>query len=165
MDNCKAIRERLRRPPNAVPDTGIDLRRGRATAAPPQTEPEQSIQPLLDWPKIIPFRRTDLTFSNTLAFISAEFNITPQDIRKHKRTRDVSTPRQIAIWLTYRNKVNSLAGMGKYLDMDHTTMIHARNKVQEWFDGSSLFRQYILPLEARLLANFNRTPIPAEHQS
>lgn len=55
--------------------------------------------------------------------------------------------------------------MGDYLKMDHSTMLHARDKVQEMIKESMLCQQYVYSLEVRLLAAFDRITIPAECQS
>src|SRR5712671_5115907 len=131
MENYKEVRNRLRRPPNAVPDTGINLRRAPETAPPAPLivlePPPKPVEP--NHPPFIPFRRTDLTFSSMLQFAAKEFNISGKDIRSRQRRQEISLPRQIAIYLAAKNHLQSLAGMGRYLKMDHTTMIHAKQKI------------------------------------
>lgn len=158
MENCKAIRERLRNPPNAVPDTGINLRRNREPA-PQIAEPEILVPLLLVVPNVIPlpvFRRTDLTFANTLAFVADEFNISGADIRLRCRKPLYAVPRQIAVYLTAKLTDRSLFSMGRYLGMDHTTMLHARKKVRRMVRESMLCEQYIYSLEIKLLAAFRK---------
>ncbi len=167
MTNCKQAHDRLRRPPNAVPDTGINLRRQSVESqiADPLKAiavPDKSPQNL---PSFTPFRRTDLTFSSTLQFTAREFHITTDDIRSRERRQEISLPRQIAIWLAAKNRLNTLAGMGRYLHMDHSTMVHARNRVTSLMASDDTLRQRVLALEARILAAFHRTTVPAKHQS
>lgn len=160
MENCKVIRERFRNPANAVPDTGINLRRNREPA-PQIAEPEILVPLLRVVPIVIPlpvFRRTDLTFANTLAFVADEFNISGADIRLRCRKPLYAVPRQIAVYLTAKLTDRSLFSMGRYLGMDHTTMLHARKKVRRMIRESMLCEQYIYSLEVRLLANYNRKP-------
>src|SRR5882724_820568 len=165
MENYKEVRNRLRRPPNAVPDTGINLRRVPET---PPPEPLIALEPppkpvAPNHPPFIPFRRTDLTFSSTLQFAAKEFNITGKDIRSRSRIQQISLPRQIAIYLAAKNHLNSLAGMGRYLKMDHTTMIHAKQRITSLMASDDILRDRILKLEATILAAFNRsrTSFPA----
>lgn len=151
MEHYREVRARLRTPPNAVPDTGIDLMRGR--------RPEPPLE--IDFSNIVPFKRRDLTFSGSLEFTATEFGITPEQIRQHSRCKLVALPRQIAIYLTAKNTKQSLMSMGRYLGMDHTTILHARSKVGKMVERSPLCAAYIMSLEERLLAAFNRANVPA----
>src|SRR5882757_7087274 len=100
MENYKEVRNRLRRPPHAAPDLGIDLR-GRKTPTAPLF-PERIIalpEPIEPKPKPVykPFRRTDLTFSSTLRFTAYEFHLTDEAIRSRSRIQSISLPRQVAV--------------------------------------------------------------------
>src|SRR5882724_2886670 len=169
MENYKEVRNRLRRPPNAVPDTGINLKRQKpplSSEPPPiQIEPPRIEPSLPDLPLFVPFRRTDLTFSSTLQFAAKEFNITGQQIRSRSRIQQISLPRQVAIYLAAKNHLNSLAGMGRYLKMDHTTMIHAKQKITALMASDATLRDRILKLEATILAAYSRIALPADRES
>jgi Bacterial dnaA protein helix-turn-helix len=149
MDHYKEVRDRLRRPPNAVPDPGINLPRPQRAAPPPSPLP------------FTPFRRTDLTLSSTLEFAALEFNISVKDIRSRRRTPAISRPRQIAIWIAARNHVQTLSGIGRYLGMHHTTVMHSRKAIDQLIGENEPMRQRILDLETRILAHFNRPTFPA----
>jgi len=110
-------------------------------------------------PVYAPFRRTDLTFSSTLQFAAKEFHITGQQIRSRSRIQQISLPRQIAIYLAAKNHLQSLAGMGRYLKMDHTTMIHAKQRITSLMASDDSLRDRILALETRILAAFSRVPV------
>jgi hypothetical protein len=165
MANCKTIRQRLRNPPNAVPDPGINLRAVKPPPKPVEKEPEIQAPPVIDYSQFIPFRRNCLTFSFILNFTAKEFNMTPSSIRFRSRKAYFALPRQIAIWLTYKNKALTLKGMGRYLGLDHSSIFHGSQKVQKMMDRSRICREYILSLEERLLADFNRTSVPAISES
>ncbi len=123
--------------------------------------PVPTIEVVIDFPSgFSPFKRKDLTFSSTLDFTAKEFGITPKDIRQHTRVQTISLPRQVAVWIAYRNKLNSLSGMGHYLHMDHTTMIHARDKISLLIEKDDKLKQRVLSMEEKLLANYNRLTVP-----
>src|SRR5882724_1253011 len=168
MENYKEVRNRLRRPPNAVPDTGINLKRQKpplSSEPPPiQIEPPRIEPSLPDLPLFVPFRRTDLTFSSTLQFAAKEFNISGQQIRSRSRIQQISLPRQVAIYLAAKNHLQSLAGMGRYLKMDHTTMIHAKQRITSLMASDDSLRGRVLALEAKILAAFDRIAVPAQHE-
>jgi hypothetical protein len=160
-NHYRAIRARLRYPPNAVPDMGINLKRPKKTepcieeVAPKPTTAAVTYYPL----NYVPFKRKDLTFSSTLDFTAKEFGITPKEIRTHTRVQNIALPRQIAVWIAHKNKLQSLSGMGHYLNMDHTTMLHARDKIIGLIEKDDTLKQRILSLEEKLIAAYPRTPV------
>lgn len=166
MDHYKEVRDRLRGPPNAVPDPGIDL-----LAKKPKVQHQflerviESLTPplptVIDYSLAMPFKRTDLTFSSTLEYAAKEFGISLKDIKARSRIPTYSLPRQIAIFLADKHKVQTLSGMGKYLGMDHTTMIHARKRIIGLMGTDATLSQRITNLETKILAAFHRTPVPA----
>lgn len=179
MEHYREVRARLRTPANAVADIGIDLHRPsphvtplfnprhtpispRHTPKPPPTaEAPKILAPkVIKYPTVIPFRRTDLTFSSVLELVADDFNISLHEIRTRRGHKKAALPRQVAIWITYQQKIQNLSGMGRYLKMDHTTIIHGRERIDEMMVHDAALRQRILLLEEKLLAAFHRTPIP-----
>ena len=155
MANYKEVRDRLRRPPNAVPDPGINL--PRPQRAPSLTPP---VRLVIDSAAFVPFKRTDLTFSSTLEFAALEFNITVKDIRSRRRHSAFTRPRQIAIWIAARHHVQTLAGIGRYLGMHHTTVMYSRKYIDRLMAEDDRLRQRIIELEAKILANHPKPTIP-----
>ncbi|MCL6612513.1 MAG: chromosomal replication initiator protein DnaA [Peptococcaceae bacterium] len=63
--------------------------------------------------------------------VSSHFNIRTDDLKAKKRTRSVSFPRQIAMYLTRELTDLSLPKIGEsYGGRDHTTVIHACDRIQ-----------------------------------
>ncbi|KJS18158.1 MAG: chromosomal replication initiation protein [Peptococcaceae bacterium BRH_c4b] len=62
--------------------------------------------------------------------VSEYYNIRPDDFKSKKRTRNVSFPRQIAMYLTREMTDLSLPKIGEYFGgRDHTTVIHAYDRI------------------------------------
>lgn len=160
MGRYKEVRDRLRRPPNAVPDTGINLRRGREPPEVRETVPEPPVQLIVEAKAFEPFRRTDLTFSSTLEFAAKEFSITLKDIRSRRRHHTIARPRQIAIWIAIKNHIQTISWIGRYLGMHHTTIMHSRKAIDLLVAEDATMRQRIIDLETKILAAYPRTPIP-----
>ncbi len=59
------------------------------------------------------------------------YSISLQDMRAKRRNRDVSVPRQIAMMLTREMTELSLTQIGSAFNRDHTTVIHACDKIAE----------------------------------
>jgi hypothetical protein len=160
MERYKQVRERLRNPPNAVPDTGINLRPQKTESTAPPPKPAPPTRPVAHFANWVPLlKRTDLTFSSSLEFTAIEFGISFQDIRCSFRKQKFFIPRCIAIYLTNKITNQSLMSMARYLGVDHTTTLHARNTVQKLVENGDIICRRITLIEERLLANFDRTSV------
>lgn len=157
----REVRDRLRNPPNAVPDTGIDLKRKKV---PPIIQPIESVEPELPVSLYVPIKKATLTFSSTLKFVAKEFGLSSEQIRLRTRIPTISLPRQIAIYFASKNNIKSAAWLGRYLGTDHSTVLHARDKVLAMVNRSILCKQYLDSLEEKLLADYNGTPVPTLSQ-
>lgn len=63
--------------------------------------------------------------------VSDYFNLKPEDLKAKKRTRSVSFPRQIAMYLTRELTDLSLPKIGEnFGGRDHTTVLHACERIQ-----------------------------------
>jgi len=131
----KEIRLRLQFPPNAVPDTGINLRRHREQKpAPPPAAPLSIPQiilpePVPKLPPIVEQPVSGATFSSTLSITAKEFGLSFNQIRAKSRIQKVVFPRQVAIYIACKQQKWSVSQIGHYLNLDHTTAMHARNKI------------------------------------
>jgi len=64
--------------------------------------------------------------------VSAVHSVNPEDVRGPKRNKEIVWPRQVAIYLARELTDNSLAAIGKFFGgRDHSTVLHAYNKVSE----------------------------------
>lgn len=59
------------------------------------------------------------------------YNITVEDLKSQRRTRNIALPRQIAMYLSRSLTGNSLPKIGEEFNKDHTTVIHAYTKISE----------------------------------
>lgn len=122
LSHYKAVRERLRNPPNARLDDGIDLRR-RPFAVPrikqrlpPKAIPRLPATFIDDRPSIL----------SVIRAVSRAFGIPMKDICGEIRRRQIVRPRHIAAALAYRLTGKSLSKIGYYLGgKDHTTILSA----------------------------------------
>lgn len=165
-----AVRSRLRNPPNAVPDTGINLKRDKSPKLdqPPKAPPELkiSLTPIQQsqLKTCQTFLDRNLTFKKILIYVADEFYLSYEEIISRDRRRFIVLPRQISLWLGSRNISNSLVSIGKFLNLDHTTVIHSRDRINALISKNHLFSVYVLDLEVRLRENFSRPAIPAIDQ-
>lgn len=64
--------------------------------------------------------------------VAEHFNISPDDIRSSKRNKEISYPRQIAMYLCRKMTTDSLQTIGNILHKkDHTTIIYGEKKISD----------------------------------
>ena len=166
MQHYKEVRLRLRYPPNAVPDTGINLKRGREPVEVPEPSPEPVLSlapPTPSWSsafsKYQPFvAPTGLTFSSTLEISAAEFGLTSQELHSKSRKHAICRPRQVAIYVAAKQGRWALSWMAHRLDLDHTTVIHANKKIQCLIETNADLKNRVLSIEAAIEARYPSPP-------
>lgn len=73
-----------------------------------------------------------VTLDDIVGHVSAVHSVNPEDVRGPKRNKEIVWPRQVAIYLARELTDNSLAAIGKFFGgRDHSTVLHAYNKVSE----------------------------------
>lgn len=76
--------------------------------------------------------------------VSKEFNIKVEDLNSRKRTKSIAYPRQIAMYLTRELTDLSLPKIGEeFGGRDHTTVIHAYDKITEDMANNDDFKNTI----------------------
>ncbi len=61
--------------------------------------------------------------------VAQHYGITRDQLKGKRRTNSVALPRQIAMYLMRRQTTLSLSEIGRFFDRDHTTVIHACDKI------------------------------------
>ena len=61
---------------------------------------------------------------------AAHYGITREQLKGKRRTNSVALPRQVAMFLMRRMTTLSLSEIGRFFDRDHTTVIHACEKIE-----------------------------------
>ena len=62
--------------------------------------------------------------------VAEHYGITREQLRGKRRTNAVALPRQVAMFLMRRTTTLSLAEIGRHFNRDHTTVIHACDKIE-----------------------------------
>ena len=82
-----------------------------------------------------------------IQLVAQQYNVTPEDIVSKKRTRQITVPRQIAMYLCREHTVLSTTLIGKsFGDRDHTTVMHACEKISGDMKADFEFRRRISEL-------------------
>jgi len=94
-------------------------------------------------------RRIDI--NSIQKVVSEYYNLDLDDMKTKKRTQNIAFPRQIAMYLSREITDLSLPQIGEnFGGRDHTTVIHAHNKIQEKYDKDNDFRNVINKLTEKI---------------
>jgi chromosomal replication initiator protein len=70
------------------------------------------------------------TINNIIKFVAGYYGLKVSDIKSKRRTRDISIPRQIAMFLCREHTKSSLPEIGRQFGgKDHTTVIFSYKKI------------------------------------
>ncbi len=77
-----------------------------------------------------------VTVPRIIDVVCERYNIKEEDIRSKKKPKEIAYPRQIAMYLSRQLTEEPLSAIGGYFGgRDHTTVIHACNKIAEDLKG------------------------------
>ena len=94
-----------------------------------------------------------VTPENVVKLISEHYGLRPADLTSKVRRRPVVFARHLAMFLMRENTTFSLDEIGKYFSRDHSSVIHAINKVKAEVKKDSSVRQLVDGLTGQLLNN------------
>ena len=92
-----------------------------------------------------------ITVDDVKREVAAFFGLKLADLVSKRRTQDLVYPRQIAMYLSRQLTGSSLPVIGKMFGgRDHSTVIHACEKVKRKIAGEEIFRKQVDELTVRL---------------
>ena len=153
ISNAKRIRASLRNPPNAVIDTGINLKRKKENPLPLKVEekkidplPPILVNPIPGGKPVIPFRRVS-------EVVCRSFNVTISDIKDRSRRSYLVYPRHLIMYLSYKYCYPrlSLPAVANRMNRDHTTVLHAVRRIQVLMVRNGGVKERVSELEAQIL--------------
>ena len=84
--------------------------------------------------------------------VAKYYHIQLKDIKGKKRVKSIVVPRQIAMYLARELTDNSLPKIGaEFGGKDHTTVIHAHEKIQQLMDSSVSMQNEVSEIKNFLL--------------
>lgn len=85
-----------------------------------------------------------VTITQIIEEVCLEYMVTKDQITTWRRQREIVAPRHIAHWLCVKLSDQSLPTIGRMMKRDHTTIIHARRKIdREIAAGTELGNQAV----------------------
>ena len=105
-------------------------------------------QPTVDIAKevladIIQSDRPAIDIETIKKVVGKAYSIEIQDFKSPKRSEAISLPRQIAMYLADELTEMSLTDIGKTFDKDHSTVVHARDKIKTMMSTDTFFNEKI----------------------
>lgn len=78
------------------------------------------------------------------------YNLSVDDLKGQRRTRNVALPRQIAMYLSRTLTPTSLPKIGEEFNKDHTTVMHAFTKIQEALAADAALKTTVANITKKL---------------
>jgi chromosomal replication initiator protein len=93
-----------------------------------------------------------ITIQDIQQHVADYYGLKLEDFKAKKRTRNIAFPRQIAMFLSRELTDYSLPKIGDaFGGRDHTTVIHAYEKINEYIDHDHEFNKVLLSLRERII--------------
>jgi chromosomal replication initiator protein len=86
-----------------------------------------------------------------IALVARHFNLRVRDLRSSSRSRRITVPRQVAMYLLRQHSQLSFPEIGRRFDRHHTTAMHSFYRVQEEVQQDGNLRAAVRLLEKELL--------------
>ena len=97
-----------------------------------------------------PASNSKITKEKIIATVCKYFTIDQKDLTGRKRNKEIVEPRQICIYLMWSQLAIPLATIGQVFGRDHTTIIHARDKIMELIKTNKQMKKTINDLITEL---------------
>jgi chromosomal replication initiator protein len=100
---------------------------------------------------LVPFKNKVVTAEDIKKIVGEYFNIQSSELETKKRNQDISTPRQIAIYLIREFTDYSLPMIGKFFGgRDHSTIIHSYEKIKKEMDSNETVKAAVAEITNKL---------------
>ncbi len=91
-----------------------------------------------------------ITVEDIQNIVAHEYGVTVDEIKSKQRSERLAFPRQIAIYIACEITTLSLPEIGKKFNKDHSTIIHARDKIKHLLNSDPFFSEKINNLINRI---------------
>ena len=94
-----------------------------------------------------------ISIIDIIEVVTSHFNVRLSDLQSKRRSQSITEPRQICMYLARNLTKHSLEEIGGHLGgRDHTTVIHACDKISEEMKNDSMLAEEINLIKQRLYA-------------
>ena len=101
-----------------------------------------------------PPKKRGVSAKKIIEVVSDFYNVEPVDLLKQSRKKEYVNPRQIAMYIIRKELETSLPSIGEFFGgRDHTTVIHAIDKIERIIKEKNGFKQEIDLIRDRIYSN------------
>ena len=97
-----------------------------------------------------PVSTSKITQDKIINTVCKYFTIDKRDLTGRKRNKEIVEPRQVCIYLMWSQLAIPLATIGQVFGRDHTTIIHARDKIMEMIKTNKQIKKTVNDLISEL---------------
>ncbi|MEG0594622.1 MAG: chromosomal replication initiator protein DnaA [Christensenella sp.] len=91
-----------------------------------------------------------ITPKSVIGVVCEYFNITEEDIRGTKRNREYVFPRQVSMYVLRRLTNNSYSKIAEFFGRDHSTIMHAEEKIKKQLKEDAELKKIIADIEMKI---------------
>ena len=84
-------------------------------------------------------QKYSISISKIKKVVCKRYNVSLEDLNSKKKNNSIAWPRQVAMFLATELTSLSLPEIGREFNRDHTTVIHAKEKVKEEIENNTFF--------------------------
>lgn len=95
-------------------------------------------------------RNRELSVELIQEVVANYYNLSVDDLKGQRRTRNVALPRQIAMYLSRTLTPTSLPKIGEEFNKDHTTVMHAYTKIHEAIESDTALKSTVNNITKKL---------------
>ena len=88
-----------------------------------------------------------VTSDKIIDAVCRKTGVTREELLGKKRNKELVEPRQICIYLMWKNLNVPMSSIGKIFNRDHTTAIHARDKISELVKTDKIMKRLVNEIE------------------
>jgi chromosomal replication initiator protein len=100
----------------------------------------------------IGLRKSSATTNDVIDAVSEAFRVSLQELSGRSRKREISTPRQVAMYLLREETGASLVDIGRTLGgRDHTTILHGIEKIERDLEADTQLRAQVMAIRETIL--------------
>ena len=99
-------------------------------------------------------RHKESEFSRVISAVCEFYQLTFEQLKNRSRRHEILIPRQMCMYLLARNTTMSLSDIGeRFGGFDHTSVINAREKIQDLVDTEERMKNIVQTLEEKIINN------------
>jgi chromosomal replication initiator protein len=100
-------------------------------------------------------KQQDLTIEAIRDFVASQFKVTVKDLQSKSRKKNITLPRQIAMYLGRKHTEQALGDIGSAFNRDHSTVVHSIRVITEAMARNGSIRGQIEHLSAKLKKRYS----------